>query len=185
MTSFRCIIQSGRVSPNDVALQGKRFRTRVRLPTRFRLKTNHRARAESRKIPGTDIYVPLQDRPPIDSQFLTPVSVNGSTKPRPLNGDKGVVRPLLYQVVAGHQLHSWFPVIEKDWASAVLQEVTNVVVESHTVVKHHAKIVTGFHKKVELMQRRNVPILRLPGNRQRSEHSDSCQRLSDHSASFH
>jgi hypothetical protein len=97
-----------------------------------------------------------------------------------LNGDKGVVRSLLYQVVAGHQLHSRFPVIGDDWASSVLKEITNVVVESHAVVKHHAKLATGCHKKVELMQRRNVPVLRLPGNHQRYERSHNCQRLLKH-----
>src|ERR1700752_2326922 len=150
MASLRCIIQPGRVSPNDTPLQCKRFRTRVRLPTRFRLKISCRARAESRKIPGTDIYVPLHERPPIDLQSLPPVGVKGYTKPGPLDGDKGIVRPLLYQIVAGHQLHSRFPVIENDWASSVLKEVTKVVVESHAVVKHHAKMAIGWHKKVEL-----------------------------------
>jgi hypothetical protein len=98
-----------------------------------------------------------------------------------LDGDKSVVRPLLYQVVAGHQLQSRFPVIENDWASSVLKEVTNVVVESHAVVNHHAKIATGWHKEVELMQRRNIPILRLHGYRQRSQRSHNYQPLpSDH-----
>jgi hypothetical protein len=78
---------------------------------------------------------------------------------RPLNGDKGIVRSLLCQLISSLQLDSWLPVIEQGRPGAVLKKLTNAVVKSDAIVKHHAKVAIDLGEQVEPVQRCNVPIV--------------------------